>query len=86
MTLGMAIVSFVFYYITKKNNPKNINGNLTAIVTKFLFSSLVFITYIIIFRSKNKVDYYFFIMAYILYSIVSYSGAYLESRKKQTAA
>lgn len=84
MTLGMATVSFIFYFLTKKNNPKNVNGNLAAITIKFMSSTLVFVLYIIIYKSQNKIDYYFFIVAYILFSLVSYTGAYYETKKKQT--
>lgn len=82
MTLGMALVSFIFYIITKKND-KNKSANITAIGVKFITSSLVFILYIIVFKSKNTIDYYIFILAYILFSVVSYAGAYIESPKNK---
>jgi len=83
MTLGMAIVSFLFYTITIKNNPKNINGNLLAITLKFLLSAIVFIAYFVITRSQNKMDYYFFILAYLLFSVVCYVGAYYHTKNLQ---
>ncbi len=82
MTLGMAIISFLFYIINVKNNQNNINGNLLAIIMKFLLSSLLFIVYFIITNSYNKIEYYFFILAFVLYSIVCYVGAYYFSKKE----
>lgn len=86
MTFGMAAVSFLFYFITVKNNPKNIGGNLLAIIVKFMLSSLLFMVYYIITRSKNKTDYYFFIVAYLLFSVVCYTGAYYYTKKAERLA
>ena len=86
MTLGMASVSFLFYFITQKSSPKNIGGNLLAITAKFLLSAMVFIMYAIIFPSKDKTGYYFFIVAYVLFSIISYVGAHYATKSKAQAA
>lgn len=83
MTIGMAIISFFFYFITIINNSKNIGGNILAITLKFLMSPFVFIIYYVITHSKNNLDYYFFTLAYILYSIVCYTGAYYNSKNKK---
>ena len=84
MTTGMAIVSFIFYFIINKNSAKNANGNLAAIVLKFILSSLVVLIYIAMFKSKNKIDYFFFLGAYILFSAVSYTGAYYSIKQEKT--
>jgi hypothetical protein len=83
MTIGMAIISFVFYFITRINNHKSIGGNILAITFKFLMSPFVFITYYVATHSKNSLDYYFFIIAYILYSIVCYTGAYYNTKNQK---
>ena len=83
MTIGMAIVSFIFYFSINKRNAKNAGGNLAAIVIKFMLSCLVFIIYIIAFKSRNRIDFYFFLIAYILFSIVSYVGAYYSIKEEQ---
>lgn len=84
MTTGMAIVSFIFYFIINKNSAKNANGNLAAIVLKFILSSLVVLIYIAMFKSKNKIDYFFFLGAYVLFSAVSYTGAYYSVKQEKT--
>lgn len=84
MTTGMAIVSFIFYFMINKKSAKNANGNLAAIVLKFILSSLVVIIYIAMLKSKNKTDYFFFLGAYILFSAVSYTGAYYSIKKEKT--
>lgn len=83
MTIGMAIISFVFFFITRINNHKSIGGNILAITLKFLMSPFVFITYYVATHSKNSLDYYFFIIAYILYSIVCYTGAYYNTKNQK---
>ena len=83
MTFGMAIVSFIFYCIINKKNAKNAGANLAAVVAKFMLSAVVFILYLAIFKSNNKIDYVFFIAAYLLFSIVSYTGAYYSIKKEQ---
>lgn len=80
----MAIVAILFYFVTIKNNPNNINGNLLAIGLKFIFSALVFIIYIVAFKSKSNTDYYFFILAYVVYSIICYAGAYFYKKSIST--
>jgi hypothetical protein len=84
MTTGMAIVSFIFYFMINKNSAKNANGNLAAIVLKFILSSLVVIIYIAMTKSKNKIDYFFFLGAYVIFSSVSYAGAYYSIKKEKT--
>ena len=83
MTIGMAIVSFIFYFIINKNNAKNASGNLAAVVVKFMLSILVVVIYIASFKSKNKIDFYFFLMAYLLFSAVSYTGAYYSIKQEK---
>jgi len=83
MTIGMAIISFIFYYIIIFNNPKNIGRNILAITVKFLMSPFVFIVYYVVTHSKNSVDYYFFILAYMTYSIVCYIGAYWNTKNEK---
>ena len=83
MTIGMAIVSFIFYFNINKKNAKNAGGNLAAIVIKFMLSSLVFIIYIAAFKSKNRIDFYFFLIAYILFSIVSYTGTHYSIKEEK---
>ncbi len=80
MTLGMSAVSLIFYSLTVMNPPNKISGNLLAIGLKFILSSVVFILYYILFRSGNRLDYFFFIIAYVPYSIICYTGAYLYSK------
>ena len=82
MTLGMAIVSFLFYYMTYKSNQKQIVGNIAAIVVKFILSAVVVVTYFLLTKSKNRIDYLFFLAAYLAYSIVSYWGAYTFIKKQ----
>ena len=80
MTLGMAFVSFIYYFIVRFSNmqkaQKRAGGNLAAIIIKFFLSALVVILYIIFFPETNSTDIFIFLGAYVLFSIVSYAGAY----------
>lgn len=84
MTLGMAISALVFYFITIKSNPKQITGNLSAIILKFFLSAIVIIAFAIIFKPKSNIGYYFFILAYSVYSVISFVGAYYYKYKSTT--
>jgi hypothetical protein len=80
MTMGMAIVSFIFYAMiarnSKKGNETMLGSNIAAIVLKFMLSALVIISYAFIFKLKNNTEFIFFFMSYFAYSIVMYVGAY----------
>jgi hypothetical protein len=80
MTMGMAIVSFLFYFMivrnSKKENSTMLGSNIAAIVLKFMLSALVIISYAFIFRLKSNIEFIYFFIAYFAYSIVMYVGAY----------
>lgn len=80
MTMAMSIVAFLFYYLVstahQKDNARKVGGNLAAITLKFILSIMVVILYVLIFGKKEKLDFMFFFIAYIVYSVISYIGAY----------
>ncbi len=80
MTIGISLVAFIHYYMItsadKKSSAKMIGGNLAAIVLKFLLSALVVILYLVLFGTKNNMDFVFFLIAYIIFSIVNYLFSY----------
>jgi hypothetical protein len=80
MTMAMAAVAFLFYFMVtaahQKDNAGKVGGNLAAIMLKFILSVLVVILYVLLFDRKEKLDFLFFFTAYILYSVISYAGAY----------
>lgn len=82
MTLGMATISFFFYILTVKSSHNNVGGSLVAIVLKFILSAFLFMAYYVLTQSKNNIDYYFFILAFVLYSIVCYIGAYFFTKNE----
>ncbi|HQV78934.1 MAG TPA: hypothetical protein PLJ42_07675 [Chitinophagales bacterium] len=82
MTVGMAFNSFIFYFMVNKSKANNAYSSLAAIVVKFILSGAIVIIYFIITESKNKIDYYFFFLAYILFSIISYTGAYYLNKNQ----
>ncbi len=86
MTIGISLVSFIFYYIVTtsntKDNNKIIGGNLAAIVVKFILSLLVIIIYALVFGMKNKLEFVYFFIAYCIFSIVNYFFSYNYKKNK----
>lgn len=80
MSMGMAIVSFLFYFMIYQSRPKQTaaraGSNLAAITLKFITSMLVVIFYFVLFGAKQKMDFLVFIISYCIYSVISYTGAY----------
>jgi drug/metabolite transporter (DMT)-like permease len=80
MTFGMAIVSLIFYGIVarnrKKDNEKMVGSYIAAVVVKFMLSATVIIVYAFIFKLKSNTEFLYFFIAYIVYSVVTYTGAY----------
>ncbi len=80
MSMGMAAVSFLFYFMIVQSRQKQAaakaGANLAAITLKFIASMLVVILYVILFGAKQKADFLFFIISYCIFSVISYTGAY----------
>ncbi|MBK9329626.1 MAG: hypothetical protein IPM95_10020 [Sphingobacteriales bacterium] len=80
MSMGMAAVSFLFYLMIVQSRQKlaaaKAGANLAAITLKFIASMLVVILYVILFGTKHKADFLFFIISYCIFSVISYTGAY----------
>ena len=80
MTIGMSIVSFTYYFIIWKTNlhssEKMVGANFAAIILKFILSALVIILYAFLFGLNNNIDFLFFFMAYLVYSLITYIGTY----------
>jgi hypothetical protein len=82
MTMGMAVVSFLYYLMvisgSKKESKLLIGSNIAAVIVKFMLSALVIILYAFIFGLHRNIEFAYFFMAYLIYSIVMYTGAYFN--------
>lgn len=84
MTIGMALVAFIFYSMSRYYKTNNVVGNLAAIIVKFVLSAVVVVSYFIYTKSKINTDYYYFFLSYMVYSFISYWNAFQlnQSNKK----
>ncbi len=80
MSIGMALVAFIFYYMTCYYKSNNIVGNLAAIIVKFMLSAAVVVSYFIYTKSKINTDYYYFFLSYAVYSFISYWNAFQHNQ------
>ncbi|MDB5228026.1 MAG: hypothetical protein JWN78_2219 [Bacteroidota bacterium] len=80
MTLGMAIVSFIFFLVIlrnkKKENKQVLGANISAIILKFILSIAVVISYAFLYGITKQYEFLFFFIAYMVYSVITYVGAY----------
>ncbi len=85
MTIGMSIVSFLFYFIIyqsqKKNVKKALGGNLAAIVIKYMLSASVIIIYAFKYGMNFYHEFIYFFAAYLSFSVICYLGAYNYNKK-----
>lgn len=79
-TMGMAVISFNFYFIIYFNRnlekKKILGPYIAAIGVKFILTVLLVVIYALVFGMKQKIDFLFFFIAFFLYSAVLYTGAY----------
>jgi len=86
-TSGMAFIALLFgimvYISNHKPAKKMIGGNLAAITLKYILSGLLLIVFIIFFKSKTICHFFYMLILIFIYSIISYTGAYLTQPEKK---
>ena len=86
-TSGMSFIALLFgiivYISNHKPAKKMIGGNLAAITLKYILSGLLLIVFIIFFKSKTTYHFFYLLILIFIYSIISYTGAYLTQPEKK---
>lgn len=82
MSMGMALVALVFFliiYLNRNKDSKKVVGSyIVAVGLKFILTMLLVVLYVVIFGLEQRIDFVVFFIAFGLYSLVLYTGAYFN--------